>query len=251
MQSKYILAFFSISILLILAIIIVIMIKNSQSQVLPIRGNEQLISVVPEPGITLSARYYASPGKVENRAVVLLHMLGSNQNAWNTAAANLQEQNYEVLTLDFRGHGDSTGNWHKFKESDFAKFKGDVQEALKYLYDINERMEIVIIGASIGANVGLQVAAEDSRVIGVVALSPSFDYKGITTAESNAKLTMPVLYIVADEDQPAATATKELAASGNSAQHTLVNYSGADHGTNLLTTQPDVFTKIADWLTQL
>ena len=215
---------------------------------LPIRGDQIPVGLVPEPNVTISARYYGSPGKVENRGVILLHTLNSSQDAWNDFAAELQDSNFEVMTLDFRGHGASTGNWQRFDEADFRQLVNDAAEAVEYLRDINTDMNIAVVGAGIGANVAVQLADRDPAIAAVALLSPNYEYKGIKITAATAQYTRPVYYIVSQDDSESYTATTELYATAPSTAKQLQVYETGGRGTKLLRHQPELSQLLIHWL---
>ena len=219
---------------------------------LPIQQDIREVGLAPEDDVTLPARYYASPGAVEDRGVLLLHMLGSSQNAWSQYAEQLQQSNFEVITFDFRGHGGATGDWHEFTDEDFQGLLVDARDAISYMHDINADMEIIIVGASIGANVGIQLAAEEELgVSAVVALSPSKNYHGIQTTEPNSSITAPIYYVVSEADNQSYTDTVELHAASQSELSELVVYPKSGHGTKLLRNEAELGQHIIDWINLL
>lgn len=205
------------------------------------------VGLVPEDGVTVSGRYYASPGKVEKRGVILLHMLGGTQNAWRPLVRSLHDANYEVMTLDFRGHGESSGDWQTMTDADFAKLVDDAAEAVEYLRDIDSDMNIAVIGASIGANVAVQLADRDVNISAVALLSPGLSYNGIAIADAVSQLDRPVYFITSQTDDQAFVATTQLYESCSSTSKQLKTYKKGGHGTELLTHQ-DLDGLLIDWL---
>lgn len=205
------------------------------------------VGLVPEAGVTVSGRYYASPGKVEKRGVILLHMLGGTQNAWRPLVRSLHDANYEVMTLDFRGHGESSGDWQTMTDADFAKLVDDAAEAVEYLRDIDSDMNIAVIGASIGANVAVQLADRDTSMSVVALLSPSLSYHGITITDAVSRLDRPVYFITSQTDDQSFTATTQLYDSSPSTTKQLKTYKKGGHGIELLTHQ-DLDDLLIDWL---
>ncbi len=211
-------------------------------------GSQVAVGLVPEEGVVLPAYYYASPGKVENRGVVLLHGLGASHAIWNDYAAQLQANNFEVITFDFRGHGEATGNWEEFSQDDIDKFANDAREAIHYLRDINKDIEIILIGSSIGANVAMQVAADDPTIKAVVLLSPANEYHGISIVEDNAQFTRPILYSVSEADADSFKDTAELFESTRSIKKELKTFPKSGHGHKILFNEPDFRDYIITWL---
>lgn len=216
----------------------------------PLFGNNPFVEVglVPESGVLVTGRYYSSPGKVENRGVILLHMLGGSQDDWNKFASTLQDQNFEVMTLDFRGHGESSGAWKKMENEDFAHLVDDAGEAIEYLQDINSDMRIAVVGASIGANVAVQLAAQNDAVSALVLLSPSANYRGIDITTINGALTLPIFYIASRDDEQAVGPTQELYDASPSSTKEINIYDKGGHGTTLLRKKKGLQTTIVNWL---
>ncbi|MFH1258021.1 MAG: alpha/beta fold hydrolase, partial [Candidatus Micrarchaeota archaeon] len=134
-------------------------------------------------GMKIAATYYKSDNDAKE-AIILLHMLNRNRNDWNDFARKLQP-NYEVIAVDFRGHGDSGGDLNAFTAEDFQKFMLDVKAAREFLSNRGKKT-YALIGGSIGANIALNFAVEND--IGrVVLLSPGLDYRGVETGTSAHK----------------------------------------------------------------
>ena len=53
--------------------------------------------------------YYKSAEGKESPAVILLHDRDGNRQIWKPVAEKLQEEGYAVVSVDLRGHGESTG----------------------------------------------------------------------------------------------------------------------------------------------
>lgn len=208
------------------------------------------VGLVPEEGVSVSGRYYASPGKVEKRGVILLHMLGGTQNAWKPLVRSLHDANYEVMTLDFRGHGESSGDWQAMTDAEYAKLVDDAAEAVEYLRDIDSDMHIAVVGASIGANVAVQLADRDPSISAVALLSPALSYHGITITDAAATFDRPIYFITSQTDDQSLQATTELYESSSSAGKQLKSYKKGGHGTELLTHQ-DLDDLLIDWFAEV
>lgn len=207
------------------------------------------VGLVPEPGMSIAGRYYA-PGKVEDRGVILLHMLGGSQNDWNDFAQQLQAQHFAVMTLDFRGHGESSGNWKTMTDVDFNKLVDDAAEAIEYLHDINSHMRMAVVGASIGANVAMQLADQSEAVTSVVLLSPSTNYHGVDITAINQTLAEPILYVSSQDDEQSFVPTQQLYDASPSTDKVFKTYKQGGHGTKLLQHTPALHSAIIDWLNQ-
>ena len=113
----------------------------------------QPVSFDTQDGVRLSATYYRSVLGAGAAPVLLLHMRDGSQREWKPLAEQLQAGGYAVLTLDFRGHGDSrtvdpqvyrrldpvtrkplkTLNPQTFRREDFLAMLEDVEAAKRFL----------------------------------------------------------------------------------------------------------------------
>jgi hypothetical protein len=110
---------------------------------------------------------------------------------------------------------------------------------------------VIVIGASIGANLGLNACADYAGCPGVVLLSPGLDYRGVSTAEAMARLGTRGVLIVAsenDNNNPSDSITLDSMAAGT---HRLVIYPSAGHGTDMLTAEPGLSEIILNWAGEL
>jgi pimeloyl-ACP methyl ester carboxylesterase len=176
--------------------------------------------------------------------VLLVHDRGRDRTTWDELAARLQAAGYAVLAMDLRGHGETGGgvNW-PLAQDDVRVVLGQ----LAGLPGINHT-QLVVIGAGIGANLGLNACADQVGCAGVVMLSPGLDYRGITTAEAIARLgSRPVLIVASenDDNNPADSITLDGLAAGD---HQLVIYPAAGHSTDMFATEPGLLDLIPDWL---
>ena len=184
-------------------------------------------------GFTIYGDYYDGGEK----AIILLHMLGSDRSAWGTLSKELNEMGYTILNIDLRGHGKSVGRgpirteWPKFSEDDFYRMTLDVEGA-KNLLKERRKKQFAIIGASIGANVALNFASE-VPIDALALLSPGLDYRGVRTEGATQKYSGKVLLVAAEDDAHAAEASRELEKLGKS-EKTMEIFKSGGHGTDLL-----------------
>jgi alpha-beta hydrolase superfamily lysophospholipase len=172
-------------------------------------------------------------------------MLGHNRSDWNSFASTLSNKNndYAVLSIDLRGHGESTtsqnGNtisFQSFTPDDFNKMVLDVKAAKQFLItqkNIN-LSNIAIVGASIGANVALNYAASDPSIKAVVLLSPGLDYKGVTTSNTIKQYKGPIYIMTAGKDPIAGNDPQTLCNEIKNCGNRLKVYQDSNsHGTDM------------------
>jgi len=196
------------------------------------------------------------PDREHAPALILLHMLGRDRSTWDDFAEKLVNQGYAVVSIDFRGHGESTKqgdktlNYKEFSDDDFRKMTLDVQPVLDFLRNDRriDSTRIVIIGASIGANVAIHVGANDPVVRAVVLLSPGKSYHGVGAESAMLDYgKRAVLIAASEEDKYAAQSSRDLKelAQGTS---WLIMLKNVGHGTNMLIQDPALEDEIMSWL---
>ena len=140
---------------------------------------------------------FRKPSSAGNRTCILLHGLGSTQEEWQSFSDRLAAAGYGVLSYDARGHGKSTSyadgrklSYTKFGPpgpgSQWGNMTDDLGEAINFLASKKgiPVKKIVLIGASIGANICLIYAAKTPEIPLVVLLSPGLNYAGFGTLGS-------------------------------------------------------------------
>jgi dipeptidyl aminopeptidase/acylaminoacyl peptidase len=176
--------------------------------------------------------------------VILLHMIYRSREDWEGPAQALAHAGYAVLSIDLRGHGD-TGS-----EADWAKTAEDLKQVWQYFAEQPEVDETrtAFIGASMGANMALWAAAEQSEVKTAVLLSPGLSYFGVETEPAmEGYIGRPLLLIASREDTYSAKSSQHLASlDGDEAE--LVLYDGASHGTDMFAQESGLINLIVKWL---
>lgn len=96
--------------------------------------------------------------------LVMLHGGGANAHWWDHLAPRLAEH-FRVISLDFRGHGDS--DHPEFREP--GAFDRDLDALLEHV----EAPDAILMGHSMGAHVALRAAARRPELRAIVAIEPS------------------------------------------------------------------------------
>jgi len=181
-------------------------------------------------------------------AVLLLHMLGSNQQAWleSDLLTMLNDQGYATFTVDMRGHGATGGT------NDWNLAQTDLQVVWQYLRDLPEvdGQATAVIGASIGANMALRLTANVPQIDTAVLLSPGLEYRGVTTEDALADYgERPLFYAVSEGDSYAAGSVNALFNQTPGLDQVEI-FTGSAHGTQMLTAEPGLTDLIVSWLDQ-
>lgn len=206
------------------------------------------IKIITDDDVTLIGNFFTNKSK---NAVVLLHQFKTDKNIYNDLAIELQKKNFNVLAIDFRGHGESDGDFNNFTDKDFQNMFYDVKSAVDYLLSIDKSFYIQMIGSSIGANTALSYI-ETKTLKSVILLSPSFDYHSIKTKNGNLQnTTTPIFYINSEYDSSKKETEKlyEQSPVKNSLSKLKI-YNSDRHGYYILQSDPQAKEDVINWLIQ-
>jgi pimeloyl-ACP methyl ester carboxylesterase len=109
-------------------------------------------------GVHLHCVHHGSSGRAK---LVLLHGAGANAHWWDRLAPVLAEH-FQVVALDFRGHGDSDFP----EELRAGAFSDDLDALLEHL----SSPEAILVGHSLGAHVAAEHAARSAKTPALVLL---------------------------------------------------------------------------------
>jgi dienelactone hydrolase len=214
-----------------------------------------VVDLTASDGTKLKATYYSAsqPGP----GVLLLHQCNQQRKNWDELAAQLAAVGIHVLTLDYRGYGDSSGDhpnemdmgaWHKMLTE---KWPGDIDQAIEYLEAQPgvTRHILGIGGASCSVNQAIQAASRHPEVRSLVLLSGATDYRGRAFLRKSDK--MPILFVASDDDTDSAAALMQwLFTLSKNPGSRYVHYQTGGHGTLLFAVHKGLPGTIVDWYAQ-
>jgi pimeloyl-ACP methyl ester carboxylesterase len=149
---------------------------------------QQTISFPTEDGGRVCADLYGQGAS----AVVLAHGGRFNKESWRDQAQALVLEGFQILAIDFRGFGCSTGPGQS--EFDHAPFDNDVLAAVRYL-KAHRAKTVSVVGGSFGG-----VAAGDASIKSVPGEIERIVFLGAAPNLSAEKLKSRALFIVARDD---------------------------------------------------
>ncbi len=206
------------------------------------------VTLKARDGTRLHAVY--QPVQGASQGVVLVHMLGRSARDWRFLSDRLNRAGFSTLAVDLRGHGANLpkgGEAPEMTEDLALSMVEDVRAAVAFLAGEGVQ-EISLVGASIGANLSLLVAADDPSIRNVVLLSPGMNIHGLDLQGAVGRYgERPLLIAVSEEDRYAARTALVLDAEARGTHH-LAIYQGAGHGTRMLNKAPDLEPLIVSWL---
>ena len=210
----------------------------------------QIEHFLTKDGFTIAGDYYAGSGK---SGVLLLHMMPADRTSWQEFARKLQENSFHVIAIDLRGHGQSTGGpngYQAFSDAQHQQSIFDIESTVEFLRSKGIE-KIHIGGASIGANLALQFAAQHEEIASVMLLSPGLDYHGIhgDIWISNLKSHQAVLLVASDDDIYSFASVKTIFdRSSNLPKREIKLLSEAGHGTTMFQKNSGFIDELVVWL---
>ncbi|MBI4050923.1 MAG: alpha/beta fold hydrolase [Elusimicrobia bacterium] len=171
----------------------------------------ELVSLTTRDNWKLAAQFQ-KPLK-EDILFLLLHHIGGKKEDWVPFAAFASNGGYGYLALDFRGHGESlvgpeesTVTYKSFREkgtdNEWNQMVRDVEAAVDFLdREGIQEDSVVVMGAGLGANVGLKFSALRKSIPMVVLLSSRINFKDVLTVNPMRVYgARPILFATSPED---------------------------------------------------
>lgn len=205
------------------------------------------ITLKTEDDVELSALYRNSG---QEKIAILLHMMPSTKESWHVFADRLLQAGYASIAIDERGHGQSTMggtlNYKNFTDTQQQAKRLDVEATIAFAKDegfYEEKM--VIIGASIGANLAIQALVDHQEIDLAIALSPGLNYHGLKTEPFIHQFhNGQRVILVASDDDPESFESIQKLHLANPTQTLLMNRSGIGHGTTMLEKDPTLVDEL-------
>ncbi len=224
----------------------------------PAFAQQKTVHFTTPDGCRLEA-FYLAPSS-GSYVFINAHGLGSDKNEWSLLQKTLKSAGYGYLSLDLRGHGNSTvcgGKETKYMFFSEAGWNGvslDIETAAAWLKKRGlPPQKMVFCGASIGANLSLKAAVEGAlKPAALVLLSPGLEYAGVKTENYFiAPRDFKVLSAAARNDSYAWNSVMRL--NRAAMEKGLPAYSleaAGGHGVNMFKT-PSLIPAILSWVSEL
>lgn len=188
--------------------------------------------------------------------LLCFHMMPATKESYAPILEAVSKKNILAWAIDFRGHGESTNNgkldYHGFSDLDHQNYILDARAAYREMK--KSITPSIVIGASIGANIALQLQVEFS-IPRSILLSPGQDYRGVQTLPSAAKLTedQSCLIIASNEIKQSGKSTKDEAETiyktVSTPQKEIKIYANTAHGTQILDVDATAFDEVIKFIT--
>ncbi|MGH9703865.1 MAG: serine aminopeptidase domain-containing protein [Candidatus Acidiferrales bacterium] len=201
-------------------------------------------------GLKLKVTYY-SAGK-PGPGVLLMHQCNRDRKTWDPLATQLSQAGINVLTMDYRGFGESGGEplnsqTPEQQAATLAKWPGDIDVAFQYLLDQPgiDKGHIGAGGASCGVNNSIQLALRHQEVKTLVLLSGNTDQAGLSYLEKSTAL--PLFVSASEDDGNTLEYMRWMIGFSRDPQDKLVPYKAAGHGTEMFKVEKGLEPMILEW----
>src|SRR5215471_6850717 len=215
-------------------------------------ASQRVVDLTAADGTKLKATYFSAdkPGP----GVLLLHQCNRQRKVWDGLAQQLSAAGINVLTIDYRGFGESGG----VPETQLtpreigkqrARWGDDIEVAFQYLLSqpgVTKNM-IGVGGASCGVDNSIQAAIRHPEVHSLVLLSGPTNQKGRQFLRNAGN--GPEFYAAADDDEFPGTVVEtewQYNITGNPGKKYVHEATGG-HGADMFKAHPELVTAIADW----
>lgn len=202
---------------------------------------------------------FSSTSDVKNApAGILLHMMPATKESWKDFTRKLNQEGFQCLAIDLRGHGESADGpdgFREFTEKEHQQSIKDAEAAAEFFVSKGVPMEkIFLAGASIGANLSLQFQSMHPEIMASILLSPGLNYKGIETEAMVKKLKdNQSLFLTAggENDEYSSETVQKLFELTSSKYKEMRIFENAGHGTSIFTEEPGLMDEIILWLKKI
>ena len=202
------------------------------------------VDLAAPDGVRLKASYFAA--SQAGPGILLLHMCGgATRTSWDGLALALAERGFHVLTLDYRGFGESGGERFETldraaRRASEARWAKDLEVAYDYLVTRPgvDRRRSGAGGASCGVDNALRLALAHPEIVSLAFLSGGASREGVDFILRTPGLA---LFLAASEDDRGFVPYMRWLSrfSANPASR-LVEYTRAGHGTDMFAAQKDL-----------
>jgi dienelactone hydrolase len=166
-----------------------------------------------------------------------------DRHAWDGLAQDLANAGFHVVTVDFRGYGQSGGD-----RAQRDKWPGDVDAAYSYLMSQKgvDKSRIAAGGASCGVTQASDLATRRHDIKALVLLSGQAS--DAAKAYLTATTSLPVFGAASEGDTNAAKGIRDAVGASKNAQSTVKIYAGTEHGVPMFAKNAELEPMIVTWL---
>jgi dienelactone hydrolase len=201
-------------------------------------------------GVKIKVTYF-SAGK-PGPGVLLMHQCNRDRTTWDGLATQMAAAGIHVVTLDYRGYGESGGERSlslppEKAAAEQTKWPGDIDLAYQYLLRQGgvDDTRMGAGGASCGVNNAVHLAHRHPEVKTLVLLSGPVDEETIQFVETTIRMT--ILSAASEDDGDMLPTMRWLMGFTRNPQDKLVTYKAAGHGTEMFKVEKGLPPMILEW----
>jgi dienelactone hydrolase len=203
-------------------------------------------------GTKLAATYF--PSAVPGPGILLLHQCNRERSTWEGVAAKLAKKGFHVLTMDYRGYGESGGPRNlelplpeRVRLSNDV-WPGDVDVAFNWLRSQKgvKGDTFGAAGASCGVDQSIKLSKRHPEVKSLVLLAGPTNREGRRHLH-DSRDRLPIFVSAAEDDQGAVPQMDWTFASSGNPTSRFVTYATGGHGTDMFKPHPDLEGHIVAW----
>jgi dienelactone hydrolase len=200
-------------------------------------------------GVQLKGTYYAAekPGP----GLLLLHQCNADRTSWTTFATAAAARGFHVLTLDYRGFGESEGprfdNFQNQQATIRDRWPADIDTAFTFLTTREgvDKTRIGAAGASCGVNQATQLARRHPEVRTVVLLSGGLEPNAREYIRNTPALSL--LSVGSVDDGNIVPAMRWITGWSGHPASKFIEYKAAGHGTEMFAVEAGLQPLMLDW----
>jgi dienelactone hydrolase len=209
----------------------------------------QTVTLKAADGTQLKGTYYAAakPGP----GLLLLHQCNADRTTWASFATAAAARGFHVLTLDYRGFGESQGprfdNFQNQQATIRDAWPGDIDAAFSFLSTREgvNRERIGAAGASCGVNQATQLARRHPEVKTVVLLSGGVEPNAREHIRNTPGLS--VLAVASLDDGNIVPTMRWITGWSSHPASKFVEYKAAGHGTEMFAVESGLQPMMLNW----
>lgn len=142
-------------------------------------------SFVTKDGVKISYWIINSKNRDYHKGdVIYLHGITDSKVSGLNYAKFLAENEWRVIIPDLRCHGESGGEYCTYGYHE----KYDISQLIDNVLKDDNHEAIILLGVSMGGAIGIQTAAIDKRIAGVIAVAPFYDLFSIALDHQAKKI---------------------------------------------------------------
>jgi dienelactone hydrolase len=216
-------------------------------------AEQRVVDLTAPDSVKLKATYF--PAAKSGPGVLLLHQCNRQRKVWDELAQQLSAAGINVLTVDYRGFGESGGAADTPQSpratvvAQRQKWPADIDLAFQYLLaqpGVDKNM-IGVGGASCGVDNSIQTAIRHPEVHSLVLLSGPTNRAGRQYLRTDKDA--PAFFAAADDDEFPGTVTEMewlYYITGDPGKK-YAHYATGGHGADIFKLHPDLMTQITAW----